>query len=758
MAVQVYADGSLVYDARLEEYALLGLKTTTGLNKGGTLELILRADHPAYNSFVSYKTIVTLYENGVLRFRGRALYPSGNWHNIRTVTCEGERCFLRDANIRPYLYQDNPAAIFAEALALYNAAVDPFKRFSLGEITVTDDNDYIRLESESAETFAAFFDKLVERCGGYITFTDDGAGGRAINWLAEIGRQSTQAIEFGSNLLEFASSGESPDLATAVLPYGAQLEDGTRVTISSVTEDGKDYIVDKEAAALRGIIEATVTWDDVTEPANLLTKAKAWLAEHKLAINSLSLTAADLSRMDRSIDSFVEGDLIPVKSAPHGVNGLFQLTDRTTDWLDPSGGSITLGKALLSLTGADVTLERTTAKGKIETNVQINAVKKEALEAVDEMAKEVLEAAEEQTTSKIEQLQNSITMEVTGSLGSQAIIKLTVGETEQDYTLDLAHLREAFANDNSAVTIAAGRVTFTGGTIVIDSNNFQVSADGTIKATNAEISGVVTTLQGRYKATLDSGGVDLYYREDDEYILCGVINSRYWSNASGKGISLRIEEGGNYIMFSHPNPDTGSGYDVDYYLNYGWSTNYKEMHIFQTSARFLDAVVFSGAGATFSALYMYEHAFIRSREADGAVGEEMLGYANNTLYVGNNSDTTILRGSTVYLKNTSTTVTSDRKAKNSIEALPDAYEALFDRLVPVRFKYNEGTSDRYHVGFIAQDVAAALNGADLTTQDFAGYVDINHTGELGLAYDEFIGLLANKIKRLEQRLGLQAGL
>ena len=112
----------------------------------------------------------------------------------------------------------------------------------------------------------------------------------------------------------------------------------------------------------------------------------------------------------------------------------------------------------------------------------------------------------------------------------------------------------------------------------------------------------------------------------------------------------------------------------------------------------------------------------------------------------------MLRGTTVYLKNTSTTVTSDRNAKNSIETLPEAYETFIDALDPVRFKYNEGTSGRYHVGYIAQDVEAALTEAGLSTMDFAGYVDVQKTGELGLIYSEFIALLHRKIKKLEKRI------
>lgn len=356
--IELYADGSLVYNNRLPAYKLLALQSTHGLNKSGTATFTMPTGHPAYNSFVSYRTVVTLYENGVLRFRGRSLYPDDDIYNSRTITCEGERGFLRDGIIRPYLFQDTPAAIFAQALELYNADVDPFKRFTLGEVTVTDANDYIRLESTNPQTFAVFYEKLVERCGGYITFSDDGAGGRAMNWLAEIGTQSDQAIEFGSNLLEFARSGQSQELYTAIRPYGAQLEDGSRVTIESVTEDGADWIQDDEAVALRGRIMATVTWDDVTNPANLLTKCRQWLAEHRLAITSLQLSAADLSRFGRNIKTYNVGDRVPVRSKPHQVDDFFQLTDRSIDWLNSAGGNVSLGKSAASLAGADVAGDR----------------------------------------------------------------------------------------------------------------------------------------------------------------------------------------------------------------------------------------------------------------------------------------------------------------------------------------------------------------------------------------------------------------
>lgn len=603
--LQLYADGAVAYDSRLEEYALLGLKTTTGLNKGGTAEIVMPPGHPAYNLFTSYRTIVELYETGALRFRGRALYPSDDFYNIRTIMCEGERCFLRDGIMRPYLYQDTPAAIFADALAKYNAYVDPFKRFTLGKVTVTDPNDYVRLESESAQTFAEFFDKLVERCGGYIVFSSDDQGNRLINWLAEIDTQSGQAIEFGENLLEFARSGESAELATAILPYGAQLEDGTRVTIASVN-GGADYIEDAEAVALRGRIMATVTWDDVTDPGNLLTKAKAWLAEHKLAVTSLQLTAADLSRMDRNIDSYQVGDRVKVKSPPHSVNDYFQLTERTVDWLNPAGGNITLGQTQATLTGSDVVAQQRASK-------EVSSVKDAAVKAARiDTAAQVAEV-QQNLSSQIRQLADSITLEVSGGLGNTAAIRLTVDGVPQTYSMDLSDVRQAFAVDTSAVTISAGTVTFEAGTLVVNSSKFKVDAAGKITATDAVIYGDIITIDGSYKTELDRGSLRLYFGD----VLCGTINTKYWSGAATEGISLRVEEGGHYIMFSHADDTQGSGYVVDYYLNAGWSSNYDEMHIFQTSARFLDGVYVSGPTR------------IRSLRLFGSDGEYLVGIGSN---------------------------------------------------------------------------------------------------------------------------------
>ena len=70
---------------------------------------------------------------------------------------------------------------------------------------------------------------------------------------------------------------------------------------------------------------------------------------------------------------------------------------------------------------------------------------------------------------------------------------------------------------------------------------------------------------------------------------------------------------------------------------------------------------------------------------------------------------------------TATISTSDRNQKNNIQKLDERYIQLFMKLLPVSFKFNDGTSGRTHIGFISQDVEAAMAEVGLTDLEFAGF-------------------------------------
>lgn len=419
--IQLYVDDQLVYDSRIKATALLGLSAQLGLNKGGAATIILPPGYAAYNDFISYRSIVTIYRDGVLRFRGRALYPTDDFTLRRTITCEGERCFFRDGIHRPYVYSDSPEAIFREVVGLYNAQVEAFKQFVVGTIDGIS-TDPVTLENEEAEPFSSIIDKLVDLCGGYIVFTTDSSGQRCINWYSEVNYTNQQTIEFGSNLVDFSRTTANSDLATVIFPYGAKNETtGERITITSVNGE-LDFIRDEEAVALRGMIAKAVYWDEITDPATLLTRAQQYLSASKNLVVSLELTAVDLSLLDKSIDSFMLGDTIRVRSKPHGLDQLYQLTEQNLDFLHPQNDRIVLGKTTASLIGADVvsarkaddSLRRLNRSIRTDYNLNANAI---------------IEEAKLETSSLIQQTTDSLMLDVSAQYATQASVEEAISTT-----------------------------------------------------------------------------------------------------------------------------------------------------------------------------------------------------------------------------------------------------------------------------------------------------------------------------------------
>lgn len=114
--------------------------------------------------------------------------------------------------------------------------------------------------------------------------------------------------------------------------------------------------------------------------------------------------------------------------------------------------------------------------------------------------------------SKIEQKIDSISLSVTGSLGSTASISLTVDGATSKKDLDLSDVRKKWANDTSAVTVSAGMVTFNSNTFVCNSTNFKVTSNGIVTATSAQLSGSFTCgSSSGSKIYLSSGQMIGYY-------------------------------------------------------------------------------------------------------------------------------------------------------------------------------------------------------------------------------------------------------
>lgn len=101
---------------------------------------------------------------------------------------------------------------------------------------------------------------------------------------------------------------------------------------------------------------------------------------------------------------------------------------------------------------------------------------------------------------------------------------------------------------------------------------------------------------------------------------------------------------------------------------------------------------------------------------------------------------------------------SDRNIKKDIQYGLEEYDALFDAIKPVTFRYIDGTSGRTHMGVIAQDLEESLNELGISTQDCAAFVKAESDNpdipgyDYAVRYGEFIPLLIYQVQKIKGAL------
>ena len=117
---------------------------------------------------------------------------------------------------------------------------------------------------------------------------------------------------------------------------------------------------------------------------------------------------------------------------------------------------------------------------------------------------------------------------------------------------------------------------------------------------------------------------------------------------------------------------------------------------------------------------------------------------------------------------TGTINTSDLRAKENISTSALGL-SFVNQLNPVSYKFKNYTTTsppdkdgnttqithtftRTHYGMIAQEVKAVMDGLNLTTNQFAGYIYDQATDTYGLRYEEFISPMIKAIQELSAQV------
>lgn len=222
------------------------------------------------------------------------------------------------------------------------------KMFAVGAVTVVDNNDSLYKYTNWESTLQVIKTDLLDTYGGHLRIRKVN-GIRYLDYLADYPNTNTQVIEFGKNLLDFTKDIDASDIATAIIPLGARLEESSiegleeRLTIVSVNE-GVDFVHSESAVNTYGWVFKTVTFDDVNVPANLKTKGQKYLNDVQFENMTLTVKAVDLHMLNVDIERIKMLDEIKVVSAPNALDRFFPVTEMTINLDDPSSNTITLGQ------------------------------------------------------------------------------------------------------------------------------------------------------------------------------------------------------------------------------------------------------------------------------------------------------------------------------------------------------------------------------------------------------------------------------
>jgi hypothetical protein len=283
---------------------------------------------------------------------------------------------------------------------------------------------------------------------------------------------------------------------------------------------------------------------------------------------------------------------------------------------------------------------------------------------------------------------------------------------------------------------------------------FRVTKKGQLTATNCNIEGTIkaTTIKA-YKA---------YYIYDDDLEEDVKIITRSLDDSSDSNYKFgRLSDNGynsplNYIGFKDMSQERScyvrsDKFSTDCNIEAGGNI-YSTGKIESKGNIEAGGNIYSNQKYYANDISILEYGIDDDKKTRCRVGDKNLNYC-------------VLRGETVTHYNSSGyTTLSDERLKNSFESL-DNFDDVFMGLQAIRFKYNNGTSGRYHFGFKAQDVKEALENNGYTTQDFGGFVQMSDSTDdedycgiddpMGLIYTEFTSWNTHMIQKLYKKVDEQ---
>lgn len=419
-----------------EHERLISGKVVKGINAIDSFTFTILPYNPGFDLLHDFITLVKVYNTNRKRYEffGRVLYSDTTMAETglitKQVTCESYFGFLCDSQ-QSYVATQNwtVKGLLQNIINKHNSMVEDYKKFTIGEVTVTDPNDNLYCGIQYANTWDTIKEKLLDVLGGEIRFrVVDGK--IYLDYLTEIGKVSETEIAVTRNMKSIKQEKDPSSYITRLIPLGMKVgESDQRLEITEVN-NGKNYIDDEAAIALYGIHVGYVEWDDVTDDTNLLNKGKAWLKANNKLLIKYSITALDLSLLGLDIDDFDVGNYHPIINHLIDVDDVARIVKKNIDICEEVKSTIEVGDNLKTL--SDIQISQAQEAAKIYSQI-IKSNEEIQLKVTDEVQK---------AESVISQKVDNLSLGVSSANGSTTFTLSSNGVQIDTDTVDL-HVKAA---------------------------------------------------------------------------------------------------------------------------------------------------------------------------------------------------------------------------------------------------------------------------------------------------------------------------
>lgn len=493
------------------------------------------------------------------------------------------------------------------------------------------------------------------------------------------GQNRGVSIEYGKNLTDVTQDEKCSEMYTAVYPYYYQEDDGLQRLDDDVVK-----ILDSPYKNVY-VLDLTSEFEEMPTQDQLRTKTQEYIKENKLGEPTVSLKVSFIKNPEviESLHDVRLGDTVGVKFIKIGVDTTSRCISYEFNVLTEQYNSIELGEPTKTIVDT-----MTSTSSKIDAaNGAITDTKNDLDDTKEDLTNEIdrATASELGLSSRIDKTDSDITLEVSRAQLAEgqldASLQLKVGRDENDQIV-------------SMLNASADRIYLRGNRIVIESNNFELDADGRVTiidslnflSTSQGDNLTIIGLDGRARPMLQNIRIDTSSVTDQDGVALG-------DHASS----------------------------ADYATKAGEAESARQC-ILATSAHFL-----KGIGSD-------EHVQIS--------GNGNLIPNSSSIYCGTTPNPFAGGYSTGGWK-----TTSDRRKKKDFRKLlsDERFERFFMLLQPMEYRFLEN-DDEVHIGFIAQDVEKAMTDCDISDDEFYGL-------EHAILSEKDFGSYAEWIEFLEKNHG-----